>query len=56
MWLDIIPHLGSRPGRLCMCLHNAARLRPGLSHRWPRTLVSRCALGRWPSQPHELYC
>lgn len=54
--LAIIPHLGWRPGKLCMCLHNAARPRPGQSHRWPRILVSRCAPGQWPSRPHELYC
>lgn len=56
VWQAIIPHLDWKPGRLCMCLRNAARPRLGLSRRWPRTRVSRCAPGRWPSQPHELYC
>lgn len=54
--LAVIPHRGWRPGTLCRYLHSAARPRPGPSRRWTRTRVSRCAPGRWPSQPRGLYC
>lgn len=56
VWCSSIPRLGWRPGRPCTCPHSAARPRPGPSRRWPRTLESRCAPGRWPSQPRELCC
>lgn len=51
----VVPHPGWKPGRLGTCLHNAVQPRPGRSRRWPRIRASRCAPGRWPSLPRELY-